>query len=143
MIYRNPLAVDHPLAGRFSSGTRFTFEAAHQLPSLGPTHKRARMHGHSYTVEVVLAADRLTAHGFVTDIDDLTPFGKFLSEELDHRVLDEVVPFEPTAELLAQYLATWFITNMEPQIPGRLVAVRISETPGSWVSFELDRARYT
>jgi 6-pyruvoyltetrahydropterin/6-carboxytetrahydropterin synthase len=98
------------------------------------------LHGHSYRVEVVLTADELAEPGFVTDFGDLASFGRFLAEELDHRLLNEVVPCEPTSELLAQYLAAWFVRNVEPDIPGRLVAVRVSETPSSWASFEMEEA---
>ncbi len=30
----------------------FTFEAAHRLPNLAPDHKCARLHGHSFRVEI-------------------------------------------------------------------------------------------
>jgi len=127
-------------SGRFSISKSFRFEAAHQLSSLGAGHKCTQLHGHSYRVEVVLTADELAEPGFVTDFGDLASFGRFLAEELDHRLLNEVVPCEPTSELLAQYLAAWFVRNVEPDIPGRLVAVRVSETPSSWASFEMEEA---
>jgi 6-pyruvoyltetrahydropterin/6-carboxytetrahydropterin synthase len=127
-------------SGRFSISKSFRFEAAHQLSGLGADHKCARLHGHSYRAEVILTADELTEPGFVTDFGDLAPFGRFLEEELDHRVLNEVVSCEPTSELLAHYLAAWFVKNVEPEIPGRLVAVRVSETRSSWASFELEEA---
>jgi len=76
----------------------------------------------------------------VTDFGDLAPFGRFLEEKLDHRFLNEVLPCEPTSELLARYLAEWFVTNLEPDIPGRLTAVRVSETPTSRATFEIDEA---
>jgi 6-pyruvoyltetrahydropterin/6-carboxytetrahydropterin synthase len=126
--------------GRFSITKSFRFEAAHQLPSLGAGHKCAHLHGHSYEVQVVLTAGALTEPGFVTDFGDLAPFGRFLTEELDHRVLNEVVPCEPTSELLAQYLAAWFVKNVQPEIPGRLVTVHVSETPSTRASFELGDA---
>lgn len=131
------------LLGTFSIGKSFRFEAAHRLQSLGPGHRCAGLHGHSYHVELLLTADQLTRPGFVTDFGDLAPFGRFLEENLDHRFLNDVLPCEPTSELLARYLAEWFVANLEPQIPGRLVAVRISETPTSVAMFEIgedDRA---
>lgn len=128
------------LRGRFLITKGFHFDAAHQLQSLGPGHKCARLHGHTYHVELLLTACDLTGPGFVTDFGDLAPFGRFLEENLDHRLLNEVLPCEPTSELLARYLAEWFVTNLEPQIPGRLTAVRVSETPASQATFEIDRA---
>jgi 6-pyruvoyltetrahydropterin/6-carboxytetrahydropterin synthase len=35
------------LRGRFSIGKDFRFDAAHQLSSVGPGHKCARLHGHT------------------------------------------------------------------------------------------------
>ena len=129
-----------PLRGRYSIGKHFRFEAAHQLPSLGPAHKCARLHGHTYHVELLLTAGDLTGPGFVTDFGDLAPFGRFLEDNLDHRFLNEALPCEPTSELLARYLAEWFVTNLEPQIPGQLTAVRVWETPASQAMFEIDQA---
>ncbi|SRR5712691_596134 len=125
-------------SGRFSISKSFRFDAAHQLPSLGAGHKCARLHGHTYHVELLLTADQLTGPGFVTDFGDLAPFGRFLAENLDHRLLNEVLLCEPTSELLARYLAEWFTVNLGPEIPGRLTAVWVSETPTSRAMFEID-----
>ncbi|MEU7068323.1 6-carboxytetrahydropterin synthase [Streptomyces sp. NPDC046161] len=124
-------------AGTFTIGKMFDFEAGHRLSSLPPGHKCAEQHGHSYQVEVVLTAPALEAPGFVTDFGDLAPFKRFLDTELDHHNLHEILPFEPTSELLAQYLAAWFIQNVEPGIPGSLVAVQVRETPRSWARFHV------
>jgi 6-pyruvoyltetrahydropterin/6-carboxytetrahydropterin synthase len=127
-------------AGSFTIGRNFSFEAAHRLPSLGPGHKCFRPHGHGYHVEVILRAETLTPPGFVTDFGDLAAFGRYLAEELDHRDLNEALPFEPTSEHLARHLAGWFIEHVEPRIPGCLAAVRVAETPASWAQFTMDRS---
>ncbi|MFG2918128.1 6-pyruvoyl tetrahydropterin synthase family protein [Kitasatospora sp. NPDC048298] len=124
-------------AGEFRIGKSFTFEAGHRLTGLPPGHQCSRQHGHSYTVEVELAADELVQPGFVTDFADLRPFKNFLESQLDHRNLHEVLPVEPTSELLAQYLAGWFIEHVQPGITGRLAAIRVSETGSSWARFEV------
>lgn len=119
-------------------GKRFTFDAAHHLPSLPEGHKCARQHGHTYTVEVVVTADGLVPPGFVTDFGDLGPFADYIDADLDHRDLSTVLDFEPTSEALAAHLAGWFVTNLEPVIPGRLVAVRVWETPTSWAEYRAE-----
>lgn len=124
--------------GTLTIGRRFTFEAGHRLPGLPTEHKCSRQHGHSYEVEVILTSDRLVPPGFITDFADLAPFKEFLDEELDHRNLHEVLPVEPTSELLARYLAEWFIDHVEPHIPGRLQAVKVSETARSWARFDVE-----
>lgn len=126
-------------SGTFTIGKTFDFEAGHRLPSLPPGHKCSRQHGHSYQVEVILTAPTLEAPGFVTDFGCLALFKKFLDAEFDHHNLDEILPFEPTSERLSQFLAGWFIQNVEPDIPGRLVAVRVRETQRSWACFNVEQ----
>lgn len=124
--------------GKIFSKT-FDFEGGHRLPSLPPGHKCSRQHGHSYEVEVILTAPALEEPGFVTDFGDLAPFKTFLDTALDHHNLHEILPFEPTSENLAQFLAGWFVENVEPGIPGKLVAIEVSETQRSWARFEVGR----
>ncbi|GIH24619.1 6-carboxy-5,6,7,8-tetrahydropterin synthase [Acrocarpospora phusangensis] len=124
--------------GVFTIGKKFGFEAGHRLPGLPPEHKCARQHGHSYEVEVVLTAPSLQEPGFITDFDALAPFKKFLDSELDHHNLHEILPFEPTSERLAQFLAGWFIQNLQPTISGRLVSVLVRETGSSWARFDVE-----
>ncbi|MBV9022667.1 MAG: 6-carboxytetrahydropterin synthase [Streptomycetaceae bacterium] len=119
----------------FRIGKRFSFDAAHHLVGLRAGHKCARPHGHTYTVEVVLAGEELVGPGFVTDFGDLKPLGEYIDGHLDHRDLNEVLDFPPTSERLAQHLAEWFVENVEPNIDGRLVAIRVSETPATWAEF--------
>lgn len=124
--------------GTFTIGKTFDFEGGHRLPGLPPEHKCSRQHGHSYEVEVILTTPSLELPGFVTDFGALAPFKAFLAAELDHHNLHEILPFEPTSERLAQYLAGWFIQNVEPTIAGRLVAVRVRETRRSWARFDVE-----
>ncbi|WP_236653318.1 6-pyruvoyl trahydropterin synthase family protein [Streptacidiphilus melanogenes] len=125
-------------SGTFTIGKSFSFEAGHRLPGLPPDHKCSRQHGHSYQVEVILTASELEAPGFVTDFGELAPFRKFLDTELDHSNLHENLPFEPTSELLARFLAGWIIKHLQPNIPARLVGVRVRETGSSWAKFEVE-----
>ncbi|MFG3253256.1 6-pyruvoyl tetrahydropterin synthase family protein [Streptomyces sp. NPDC048172] len=127
------------LKGRHRIGKRFSFDAAHQLHGLPEGHKCARLHGHTYTIEIIVGADELSQPGFVTDYGDLTCVKDYLDGHLDHRVLNEALPIEPTSENLARYLAEWFTEHVEPGIPGRLEAVRVSETPSTWAEFEVIR----
>ncbi|MGQ4453226.1 6-pyruvoyl trahydropterin synthase family protein [[Kitasatospora] papulosa] len=126
-------------SGDFTIGKMFSFEAGHRLPGLPGEHKCSRQHGHSYEVEVILTAPSLEEPGFVTDFGALAPFKAFLNAELDHHNLHEILPFEPTSERLAQFLAGWFVQNLQPAIPGRLVAVLVRETQSSWARFDVER----
>lgn len=118
-------------AGRHTIAKTFDFEAAHQLRQLPPAHKCARVHGHNYRVTVTLTADVLDDYGFVTDFGELARFAAYLDENFDHRLLNDVVPFPPTSELLAEHFGAWFIDHVEPAIHGTLVSVQVSETLNS------------
>jgi len=105
----------------------FRFEAAHVLPHhLG---KCARLHGHSYRVEVALEGPLAAggaAAGMVMDFDDLSRVvEKLIVAELDHRSLNDILP-NPTAELIA----LWIWQRLRPEI-SQLVEIVVWETPGS------------
>ena len=80
----------------------FDFSASHTL-TLGEGHPCSRLHGHNYTVTLVLRGE-LDEHGMVVDYRKLASFKGYLDDYLDHRHLNEVLDFEPTAELLARHL---------------------------------------
>lgn len=127
------------MIGVWRIGKRFSFDASHRLAGLPEGHKCGRLHGHTYTVEVVLEGDSLTGPGFVTDFGDLTPFGRYLNDHLDHRHLNDVMSdVEPTSERLAWHLAQWLKNHLVESLGGRLVVVRVSETPSSWAEYVLD-----
>jgi 6-pyruvoyltetrahydropterin/6-carboxytetrahydropterin synthase len=77
----------------------FTFEAAHVLPN--HPGKCARLHGHSYRLDVALEGplhDEGPAAGMVEDFDVVSRVVKTaVIRELDHRSLNELVD-NPTAE---------------------------------------------
>ena len=68
----------------------FTFEAAHRLPNVPEGHKCARLHGHSYRVEVHVAGDVGPVSGWVMDFADIKAAFKPLEDRLDHHYLNEV-----------------------------------------------------
>lgn len=124
------------MSPRHTIGKRFSFDAAHVLHSLPADHKCARLHGHTYTVELQPTADVLVRPGFVVDFADLAPFAAYLEERFDHRFLNEVLDEEPTSELLATHFFRWCVTNLEPTLRGgRIAAVRVAETPSSWAEY--------
>lgn len=126
--------------GRFTISKSFDFSASHELWLLPETHKCRRNHGHNYVVTLTLTADQLDEHGFVTDFGDLAPFGAYLKNTFDHRLLNDQVDFHPTSELLAEHLGRWFVDNVEAHLHGRLVSVQVSETPSSAAQWERGEA---
>jgi 6-pyruvoyltetrahydropterin/6-carboxytetrahydropterin synthase len=87
-------------------GQAFTFEAAHRLPHMPPTHRCHRMHGHSYRVELTLEGEVDPATGFVVDFFEIEAVFKPLLDQLDHHTLNDVPGLEnPTAENIAAWIA--------------------------------------
>lgn len=108
----------------------YRFEAAHFLPKVPPGHKCARMHGHSYLVEIVIEGEVDPELGWVMDFAAIDEHVAPLVRQLDHQVLNEVDGLaNPTSELLAVWL--WH----KLAALGSLVEVTVSETPTSRCSY--------
>ena len=103
---------------------RFTFEAAHWLPTFPEGHKCRRMHGHSFRAEVIVEGDVDPARGYLIDYGEMTRLIEPVRKRLDHYVLNEIDGLaNPTAELLAR----WIYDRLKPELP-LLACVRIGET---------------
>ena len=103
----------------------YGFEAAHRLPRVPAEHKCARMHGHSFRVEVCVAGDVDPELGWLMDFADISAVVEpLLLRELDHRTLNDVPGLEnPTSE----NLSVWLWTRLSSRIP-KLAAVTVHET---------------
>ena len=83
----------------------FRIEAAHRLPNVPPGHKCARLHGHSFAIEVHVKGPLDPELGWVMDFADMKAAFAPLFERLDHRYLNEVAGLEnPTSENLARWV---------------------------------------
>lgn len=112
---------------------QFAFSASHILEGLPQEHPCSRLHGHNYMITVHLRADSLNDVGFVKDYRDLDNVKKYIDNTLDHRHLNDIIPFNPTAENIAKHLYDIFKT----EIP-ELYAVEVSETPKTTAIYEVD-----
>ena len=115
----------------FTISKQFHFSASHILHGLSDDHPCARLHGHNYIAEVVLASDTLNSVGFVRDYRELSDLKNYINDELDHRHLNDVLgDNNTTAERMAKHLYDWSKSRW-PEV----VAVRISETPKTWAEY--------
>lgn len=113
----------------------FRFEAAHHLP--GHHGKCARLHGHSYRLEVTVRGSIKNApgesdHGMVMDFGDLSQIVKnAVIEHLDHQDLNVVTKIHTTAENLAHWIWDELTANGLPDV--LLYRIRLWETESCFV----------
>ena len=109
----------------------FYFEAAHTLPHVPPDHQCARMHGHSYKVQVSVTGPVDPKSGWLMDHAEISRLVRPLIADLDHRYLNDIPGLEnPTFE----QLASWLWRKLQPSLPG-LSEITIHETPTSRCSY--------
>ena len=102
----------------------FHIEAAHRLPNVPPGHKCARLHGHSWRIEVAIEGPVGDQTGWVMDFADLKAAFQPVYERIDHHYLNDIPGLEnPTSERLA----VWIWERLRPQLP-LLSAVMVRET---------------
>lgn len=104
---------------------RIEISSAHRLELDYPS-KCSNLHGHNWTVTVHCRARELNANGMVTDFSHIK---ECVADALDHRVLNDVLPFNPTAENIACHLCHT-IRNC--------YRVEIRESEGNEAAYELD-----
>jgi 6-pyruvoyltetrahydropterin/6-carboxytetrahydropterin synthase len=109
----------------YSIRKRIYFEAAHRLvaPYEGTC---SALHGHSYMVDVTLAAETLTPTGMVCDFSSLAPLKHYIKQRLDHGNVNDTVE-QPTVENIARHL---FDVATEYGLPVK--SIRVWETATAW-----------
>ncbi|HEU4729009.1 MAG TPA: 6-carboxytetrahydropterin synthase QueD [Kofleriaceae bacterium] len=92
----------------------FRFESAHRLPNVPPSHKCARLHGHSFRCEVHVKGPVGDRTGWVIDFADIVEAFEPVRQRLDHHFLNEVEGLSnPTSEVLAK----WIWRELKPRLP--------------------------
>jgi 6-pyruvoyltetrahydropterin/6-carboxytetrahydropterin synthase len=110
----------------------FGFEAAHRLPNVPAGHKCARLHGHSFRVEVHVRGPVDERMGWVMDFADVKAAVKPVIDQLDHYYLNEIAGLEnPTSEVLAR----WLWTRLRAELP-TLARIVVRETCTSGCTYQ-------
>lgn len=78
--------------------------AAHRL-CLDYPSKCSQLHGHNWIITVECRAEKLNANGMVVDFSELK---RIILGKMDHKVLNDVFDFNPTAENIAY----WVVQNV-------------------------------
>lgn len=107
------------------------FDAAHSLP--GYQGKCAKLHGHTYQVEMVVEGN-VGEDGFVIDFYQLKNILAVVLQDLDHNCLNEILP-NPTAETIAQWITERLKKEMETTSI-RLFSLKLWEGKNKWVMID-------
>ena len=125
----------------FTISKSFSFSASHRLPSLPSGHKCSRLHGHNYVVDIEVSADSVDSHSMVLDFGRLDVVKDWIDTTLDHQHLNEVLPVEPTSEMLA-YTVWKEVCRLVPELGVSLrvssadrLTVTVHETDKTWARY--------
>jgi 6-pyruvoyltetrahydropterin/6-carboxytetrahydropterin synthase len=115
----------------YTIAKEFHFSASHVLSGLQEDHPCGRLHGHNYVIRVHLKSDSLDEVGFITDYRELDAIKKYIDNQLDHRHLNDVLGFNPTAENMSLYFYEMF-----KGFNKFIYAVEVEETPKTIARYE-------
>lgn len=105
----------------------YHIEAARRLPKLPESHPCARVHGHSFRVELYISGPVGADTGWVIDFSEVDAAFAPVKALIDHRYLNDIPGLEnPTSERLAQ----WIWQKLKPALPG-LSKIVVQETQQS------------
>jgi 6-pyruvoyltetrahydropterin/6-carboxytetrahydropterin synthase len=79
---------------------RLEISSSHYLV-LDYKSKCQNIHGHNWIIEVFCKSENLDRNGMVTDFTDIK---KTIHTKLDHKNLNEIFDFNPTAENIAKWI---------------------------------------
>lgn len=115
----------NPNRTMFTVIKRIEISASHTL-LLPYRSKCGNLHGHNWIITVHCRAEQLDEAGMVTDF---TQIKERIAAKMDHQNLNEVFPFNPTAENIACWVCG--------QIP-QCFKVEVQESEGNIAIYERD-----
>lgn len=104
---------------------RMEIAGAHML-KLDYESKCRNLHGHNWIVTVYCEAEELDRNGMICDF---TLIKKEIGDKLDHKFLNDVVDFNPTAENMARWICE--------RVPN-CRRVDVQESEGNIATYERD-----
>lgn len=105
---------------------RMEISASHSL-KLSYQSKCENLHGHNWIITVWCRARKLNQDGMVVDF---THIKEKIQKKLDHKNLNEILPFNSTAENMAKWICD--------QIP-ECFKVMVQESEGNRALYEKDK----
>lgn len=104
---------------------RIEISGAHRL-CLDYESKCSQLHGHNWIITVFCRSRELNANGMLTDF---THIKQEITEMLDHKNFNDVLPFNPTAENIAR----WICDRVD-----NCYRVEVQESEGNIAAYEID-----
>lgn len=104
---------------------RIEISGAHSL-QLNYQSKCSCLHGHNWIITIKCKAKELNENGMVVDFSSIK---QDIVELLDHKNLNDIVPFNPTAENIARWICD--------RIP-HCYSVEVQESEGNVAIYEKD-----
>lgn len=104
---------------------KFEVSAAHRL-DLSYESKCTKLHGHNWVITVECRARELNENGMVTDFSHVK---ETVMARLDHQIINDVIPGNPTAENIAR----WIVDNVD-----NCFRAEVQESEGNIAIYEKD-----
>lgn len=79
---------------------RLEVSASHKL-KLSYESKCENLHGHNWIIDIYIRGEELNQDGMLMDF---THIKRDIQDKLDHKNLNDVLPFNPTAENMAKWI---------------------------------------
>jgi 6-pyruvoyltetrahydropterin/6-carboxytetrahydropterin synthase len=114
------------------------FSSAHALR--GYQGKCENMHGHNWKIEVYVRGSRLNDIGLLIDFKELKQATRKVMEQLDHKILNELPPFDERCNPSSENIARYILDEVGAQVNTDFCAVykvRAWETPTTVASYQL------
>lgn len=109
----------------FYVSKKIEIAACHKL-ELSYESKCSNWHGHNWIITVYCKAKNLNADGMVVDFKHIKTM---IADKLDHNVLNDILPFNPTAENIAKW-----VTDTVPEC----YKTEVWESEGNCAIYEKD-----
>ncbi len=112
-----------------------SFGAAHRLRNYHG--KCENLHGHNWKIRIRVGCEELNSGGMVMDFKDLKHSANKVIDELDHKYLNEDVPYFREVNPSSENLALYIFNQLLPMIPPtrELLSITVFESDNASATY--------